>query len=94
MPVITLGAQGALAAERTISGTRLHHQNAATVQVVDSTGAGDSFAAGFVSVWATTRNVQAALHFGCACGTAAVTVFGGSTPASHEEISRAFHTSS
>jgi sugar/nucleoside kinase (ribokinase family) len=47
--VVTLGAEGALWA----SGRTLVHRPAHPATVVDSTGAGDAFAAGLLSVWLT-----------------------------------------
>ena len=48
--------------------------------MVDTTGAGDAFAAGFLFGWCGSRDVQRGLVYGCACGTAAVGQVGGSTP--------------
>lgn len=48
-------------------------------QVVDTTGAGDSFSAGFLFVWKATGDVQAALRWGCAVGSTVVTKIGAST---------------
>lgn len=42
-------------------------------QVVDTTGAGDAFSAGFLHVWKATGDVQAALRWGCALGSTVVT---------------------
>jgi sugar/nucleoside kinase (ribokinase family) len=46
---VTLGADGALWA----SGEVLVHRPALPADVVDTTGAGDAFAAGLLSVWLT-----------------------------------------
>lgn len=48
-------------------------------QVVDTTGAGDSFSAGFLFVWKATGDVQAALRWGCALGSTVVTRIGASS---------------
>jgi len=74
--VITLGADGALAA----GAEQWWFQPTAPRDVVDTTGAGDAFAAGFLFGWCGSRDVQRGLVYGCACGTAAVGQVGGSTP--------------
>ena len=55
------------------------------MQVVDTTGAGDAFSAGFLHVWKATGDVQAALRWGCALGTTVVTRVGASMTLSVEE---------
>ncbi|MGY1711574.1 carbohydrate kinase family protein [Geodermatophilus sp. SYSU D00758] len=50
--VVTLGGDGALWA----AGDRLVHRPALPAAVVDTTGAGDAFAAGLLSVWLTDRD--------------------------------------
>lgn len=48
-------------------------------QVVDTTGAGDAFSAGFLCAWkATDGDVQIALQWGCALGSAVVSRVGAS----------------
>ena len=60
--VITLGSAGALA----IDGADSHRQPAFQVaEVVDTTGAGDCFAAHFLSHWCSTGSVPDALRDGC-----------------------------
>lgn len=66
-------------------------------QVVDTTGAGDAFGAGFLHVWKATGggngdvggagggDVQAALRWGCALGTTVVTRVGASSKLSVED---------
>ncbi|CAN0320586.1 unnamed protein product, partial [Hapterophycus canaliculatus] len=65
-------------------------------QIVDTTGAGDAFSAGFLSIWKATGggsgaeesgggDVQAALRWGCALGTAVVARVGASPKLSIEE---------
>ena len=52
---------------------------------LDTVGAGDAFCAGFLSqivkhkIQPDSRRVIDAVRFGCACGTAALTIIGGST---------------
>jgi sugar/nucleoside kinase (ribokinase family) len=81
--VVKLGAGGALAAE----GDRLVRVPLATsVAVRDTTGAGDSFAAGFL--WASLRgfDLEGALVAGNLCGAASTTALG-STAAFPREAS-------
>ena len=66
--VVTLGERGALA----VLGDAVIEQPAFRVEVVDSTGAGDAFVAGF-SVALGSVGMQAALRFGCAAGALATT---------------------
>lgn len=54
---LKLGAQGAMAAAHGEVATR----SAPTVPVVDTTGAGDAFAAAFVVEWLATKNLQTSL---------------------------------
>jgi ribokinase len=72
--VVTLGSQGALA----ISGSDVVHQDAFSVRVADTTGAGDAFVGGFVlGRWqSSTSDVASALRWGCAAGALATTKAG------------------
>ena len=54
--------------------------------MVDTTGAGDAFAAGFLFGWCGSRDVRRGLVYGCACGAAAVGQIGGSTPLDADSI--------
>jgi ribokinase len=65
--VITLGADGALAAGR--SGTV--RVAGFPVRPVDTTGAGDAFAAAFAVAWSERASLGAALRFACAAGAEA-----------------------
>ncbi len=56
------------------------------LSIVDSTGAGDAFIAGFLLSWKRGENLQTALQYGCACGSATCLKVGGSAPLSNEEI--------
>ncbi|KQX08224.1 MULTISPECIES: PfkB family carbohydrate kinase [unclassified Leifsonia] len=58
--VVTRGAQGALASD----GERLWEQKALPAAVVDTTGAGDAFIAGFIASRVAGRDVTAALAAG------------------------------
>ncbi len=66
--VVTLGAVGALWA----AGDVLVHRPAHAVEVVDTTGAGDAFAAGFLSVWLADLDPVRALEAGLARAAAVV----------------------
>lgn len=60
--VIKRGKFGASAKIRNSSMTSV---NALSVEVVDTTGAGDAFAAGFIAGWLTSRDIENALHSAC-----------------------------
>lgn len=61
--VVTNGAEPMLAE---IGGVRLHHTGPRVAQVVDSTAAGDSFNAGFLTQWMAQAAPEAALGAGAA----------------------------
>lgn len=66
--VVTLGARGAL----TVLGDDLIEQSSFQVEVIDSTGAGDAFVAGFSIGW-LSADVRLGLRMGCAAGALATT---------------------
>jgi sugar/nucleoside kinase (ribokinase family) len=70
---LKLGAEGALAAR----GTQLVRRAAPSVTVVDTTGAGDSFDAGFLAAWISGWTLEEALWLAVACGTHSVQAVGG-----------------
>jgi sugar/nucleoside kinase (ribokinase family) len=70
--VVTLGARGALAADRQGDAA----QPAFAAQVVDTTGAGDSFNAAFLAARQEGRGLQQALAFGCAAASCCVAALG------------------
>jgi sugar/nucleoside kinase (ribokinase family) len=70
--VLTDGGRGSYA----IEGTAFHHQSAMKAKVVDATGAGDSFAAGFLLDYRNTASLESALRIGAACGARAVSTIG------------------
>ena len=71
--VIKAGEGGAYAA----SADRVLHQSADPVPVVDTTGAGDAFNAGFVDGWLSGADLPAALDAAIRAGSRAVQVAGG-----------------
>jgi sugar/nucleoside kinase (ribokinase family) len=61
-------------------GERLLRLPAPEVAVVDTTGAGDAFLAGFLAAYLTQASQEECLRRGIAAGAAATTVFGGRPP--------------
>lgn len=70
--VLTLGADGASYAD----GEETRAVAAEPADVVDTTGAGDAFCAGFLSVWTQSRDADQALATGAAAAARAVTRLG------------------
>jgi sugar/nucleoside kinase (ribokinase family) len=71
--VVKRGARGA----RARKGDRVVEAAAPEVGVVDATGAGDSFDAGFLAARLAGEPVQAALALACACGALSTRALGG-----------------
>jgi len=71
--VITLGADGSLASER---GQVSQIAAAPATKVVDTTGAGDLFAAGFLAARCRDRNVLDSLHAGAIAAAEVISHFG------------------
>jgi sugar/nucleoside kinase (ribokinase family) len=71
--VAKLGADGAMALE----GGRVVHVPAYPVQAVDTTGAGDSFNAGFLHRWLQGAPLEDCLRLGAACGALSTLALGG-----------------
>jgi sugar/nucleoside kinase (ribokinase family) len=71
--VVKLGREGAIAVRE----GQLVRAPAPRVQVVDATGAGDSFAAGFVAATVSGWPLEEALRLAVACGAASVRGIGG-----------------
>lgn len=63
-----------------LSGSALHHRQAEKVKVLDTTGAGDAFNAGFIDRWLSDRAIEECLASGVAAGTRVVQVIGGALP--------------
>lgn len=72
--VAKLGAKGCVARE----GARVVRADALPVQPVDTTGAGDSFNAGFLHAWLDGRPLAECLRWGAACGSLSTRGVGGS----------------
>ncbi|MDR6883637.1 carbohydrate kinase family protein [Bacillus sp. 3255] len=84
--VVKLGAQGAVAMKdglRTVS-------PGFSVEAVDTTGAGDSFNAGYMYGFLTGLNVETCLLYGNVCGAMSVGAYGGSTGTPDKEGLEAF----
>ena len=71
--VVKLGADGALAAR----GGEIVRVTAPEIEAVDTTGAGDSFDAGFLAAWLRGNDLAAALMLACACGALSTQRAGG-----------------
>jgi sugar/nucleoside kinase (ribokinase family) len=74
--VIKLGSKGALA----VNGNESAKVSAVTTNVVDTTGAGDSFAAGFIPKWLETSDLTQALSAGAALAAKCVSSVGARPP--------------
>lgn len=72
--IIKRGANGASCLR---TGRTPVHASGRSVQVVDTTGAGDAFNAGFLSAWLAGQPMEMALALGNACGATAVARIGG-----------------
>ena len=72
--VVKCGADGALAGEPDGSITRVP---AIAVDMVDTTGAGDSFDAGFLAAWLADRPLRDCLAVGVSCGSLSTRRVGG-----------------
>lgn len=79
--VAKLGAEGCIS----LSGGKLIKVDALPVEVADTTGAGDSFDAGFLHAWLRGRPLQRCLYFAAACGALSTRGLGGTTTQATEE---------
>jgi sugar/nucleoside kinase (ribokinase family) len=70
--VVKQGAQGALLA----SSSGVHTTDALPADVVDTTGAGDAFCAGFLAAWTTSPDPETALAAGARAAARLVTRLG------------------
>jgi sugar/nucleoside kinase (ribokinase family) len=73
--VIKMGSQGSMA----IKDGELYQASPYQVKAVDTTGAGDSFNAGFVYGFLRGKSVEECLKCGNGCGALSVTALGGNT---------------
>lgn len=74
--VIKLGSRGATAVYK----DQFAKVPAVTTNVVDTTGAGDSFAAGFIPKWLENNNLEDALNAGTALAAKCVSIVGARPP--------------
>lgn len=81
LTVIKLGKKGSLA----VKDGQVYHKEGFTVSVVDTTGAGDSFNAGFLYGFLRGAAVEESLRFGNGCGALSCTGLGGNTAFPTEE---------
>lgn len=84
--VVKLGRDGSAAFFNGIP----YRANAHKVQAVDTTGAGDSFNAGFIYGFLKGESVENSLRFGNGCGALNVTAYGGNTNFPNEEVLLSF----
>jgi sugar/nucleoside kinase (ribokinase family) len=75
--VVKDGPRGAYALEH----GRALHASALPVKVVDTTGAGDAFTAGFIRAWLDGRPTEECLCWGNICGGLSTTAVGGTAAA-------------
>jgi sugar/nucleoside kinase (ribokinase family) len=75
--VVKDGGGGAYA----IQGGQVYHAPALPVTPIDTTGAGDCFAAGFIRAWLNDCPIEDCLRWGNICGGLSVTARGGATAA-------------
>jgi sugar/nucleoside kinase (ribokinase family) len=73
--VIKLGPKGAVA----MRGGRIASAPGFRVEAMDTTGAGDSFAAGFISAYLKNYSLEECLRVGNACGALSTLMAGGTT---------------
>lgn len=85
MAVIKLGKEGSIA----IKDGQFFSASSYTVEAVDTTGAGDSFNAGFIYGFLSGKSMEECLKCGNGCGALSVTKLGGNTGfPDREELAR------
>jgi sugar/nucleoside kinase (ribokinase family) len=72
--VVKLGREGALACR---TGDAIVHVAAMPIEAVDTTGAGDSFNAGFLRAWLDGADLRECLELGVVCGALSTRASGG-----------------
>jgi sugar/nucleoside kinase (ribokinase family) len=82
--VVKLGGEGCLAQYR----GETFRAPAYPVQVADTTGAGDSFNAGFLHAWKRGEAISDCLHFAAVCGSLSTRGIGGTTAQADEAEAR------
>ncbi|WP_349945547.1 carbohydrate kinase family protein [Lacrimispora sp. BS-2] len=75
LAVIKMGKQGSIA----VKGKDIYEAAAYTVEAIDTTGAGDSFNAGFLYGFLKGKSPEDSLRCGNGCGALSVTALGGNT---------------
>jgi sugar/nucleoside kinase (ribokinase family) len=86
-----LGADGCIARDQ----GKWIRVGAYPIQVVDTTGAGDSFVAGFLHAWLRRRTIDETLRFATACGALSTRGLGGTTAqATDAEVESYLHAHS
>ena len=82
-PVVALklGKEGSIA----FADGKMYQKSRYKVEAVDTTGAGDSFNAGFIYGYLSGKTVEECLSCGNACGALSVTALGGNTGFPKEE---------
>jgi sugar/nucleoside kinase (ribokinase family) len=80
--VAKLGKEGSIA----ISDGKVYEAKPYQVTAVDTTGAGDSFNAGFIFGFIKGKTIMECLKYGNGCGALSVTAYGGNTAFPTEEI--------
>ncbi|MEQ4483449.1 carbohydrate kinase family protein [Cohnella silvisoli] len=73
--VVKLGSKGAIAMKDGVLSRRAGY----LVEAVDTTGAGDSFNAGYLFGFLSGKDADTSLRYGNACGALSVSAYGGST---------------
>lgn len=73
--VVKLGKEGAISVKNGI----IKRLPGYVVEAVDTTGAGDSFNAGYLFGFLSGKDVETSMRYGNACGALSVSGFGGST---------------
>jgi sugar/nucleoside kinase (ribokinase family) len=75
--IVKLGAEGAMSAAMQNENLVHHHCPGYQVEVVDTTGAGDSFDAGFLYGYLNGFSIQESLQWACAAGALSAARIGG-----------------
>ena len=86
LTIAKLGTRGSL----TLKDDELVRAPAFLVQPIDTTGAGDSFDAGFLHSWLRGAALEQAMAFGAACGALSTLGLGGTTTQPTEDEAHAF----